>query len=84
MAKNKTYNSEAALSYAIQMAYNAAQKYYTTIQELDSGKGYADLVYLPSPEEPYKPVLLIELKYDRTRETAADQSQKLSTETGAL
>ncbi|MBQ8085091.1 MAG: AAA family ATPase, partial [Lachnospiraceae bacterium] len=31
-AENKTYNSEAALSYAVQMAYYAGQKYYTTIQ----------------------------------------------------
>ena len=72
-AENKTYNSEAALSYAIQIAYYAAQKYYTTIQELDSGKGYCDLVYLPSPKNPDKPVLLIELKYNKTVKTAADQ-----------
>ncbi len=72
-AENKTYNSEAALSYAVQMAYYAGQKYYTTIQELDSGKGYCDLVYLPSPKHPDKPALLIELKYDRTIKTAADQ-----------
>ena len=72
-AENKTYNSEAALSYAVQMAYYAGQKYYTTIQELDSGKGYVDLVYLPSPKNPDKPVLLIELKYDKTLHTAADQ-----------
>ena len=74
-AENKTYNSEAALSYAIQMAYYAGQKYYTTIQELDSGKGYADLVYLPSPRYPDKPALLIELKYDKSVSTAADQIQ---------
>ena len=73
MAENKTYNSEAALSYAVQMAYYAAQKYYTTIQELDSGKGYCDLVYLPSPRYPDKPALLVELKYGKTLETAADQ-----------
>ena len=72
-AENKTYHSEAALSYAVQMAYYAAQKYYTTIQELDSGKGYCDLVYLPSPEYCDKPVLLIELKYERDVRTAADQ-----------
>ena len=71
--ENKTYNSEAALSYAVQMAYYAGQKYYTTIQELDSGKGYADLVYLPAPKYPDKPALLIELKYDKTIKTAADQ-----------
>ena len=72
-AANKTYNDEAALSYGIQLAYYAAQKYYTTIQELDSGKGYADIVYLPSPKYPEKPALLIELKYNKTVETAVDQ-----------
>ena len=71
--ENKTYHSEAALSYAVQMAYYAGQKYYTTIQELDTGKGYADLVYLPAPKHPDKPALLIELKYGRTVRTAADQ-----------
>ena len=72
-AENKTYNSEAALSYAVKMAYYAAQKYYTTIMELDTGKGYADIVYLPSPKCPDKPALLIELKYNKTVRTAADQ-----------
>ena len=72
-AENKTYNSEAALSYAIQMAYYAGQKFYTTIQELDSGKGYVDLVYLPSPKNADKPALLIELKYNKSVDTAANQ-----------
>ena len=71
--ENKTYNSEAALSYAVQMAYYAAQKYYTSIQELDTGKGYADIVYLPSPKYPDKPALLVELKYDKSVKTAMDQ-----------
>ncbi|MBR3069300.1 MAG: AAA family ATPase, partial [Lachnospiraceae bacterium] len=62
-AGNKTYNDEAALSYGIQLAYYAAGKYYTTILELDTGKGYADVVYLPSPRYPEKPALLVELKY---------------------
>ncbi|MCR4657604.1 MAG: ATP-binding protein [Lachnospiraceae bacterium] len=72
-AANKTYNSEAALSYGIQYALYAARKYYTAIQELDTGKGYADLVYLPSPKYPGKPALLVELKYNKDTETAADQ-----------
>lgn len=72
-AENKTYNTEAALSYAVQMAYYAGQKYYTAIQELDSGKGYVDLVYLPSPKYPDKPVLLVELKVNKTIKTAFDQ-----------
>lgn len=72
-AVNKTYNNEAALSYGIQYALYAAQKYYTTIQELDTGKGYADLMYLPSPRYPEIPALLMELKYDKDVETAASQ-----------
>ncbi len=77
-AGNKTYNDEAALSYAIRLAYYAAQKYYTTIKELDTGKGYADLVYLPSPKYSDKPALLIELKYGKSTEDAMKQIQKES------
>ena len=72
-AENKTYNNEAALSYAIQIALYAACEFYTTILELDSGKGYADIVYLPAPKYQDKPVLLIELKYDKDVDTALDQ-----------
>jgi hypothetical protein len=77
-AGNRTYNDEAALSYAIQYAYYAAQKYYTTILELDSGKGYADIVYLPAPKYPDKPALLIELKYDKTADGAIEQIKRQS------
>ena len=77
-AGNKTYNDEAALSYAIQYAYYAAQKYYTTILELDTGKGYADIVYLPAPKYPDKPALLIELKYEKTAGGAIEQIRQRS------
>lgn len=75
-AGNKTYNSEAALSYAIQLAYYSAQNYYTLIQELDTGKGYADLVYIPAPGYANKPVILIELKYEKDAQTAVEQIRK--------
>ena len=75
-ADNKTYNDEAALSYAVRYAYLAADKYYTMIPELDSGKGYVDIAYLPSPEYPDKPVLLIELKYDKSAEGAIAQIRR--------
>ncbi len=75
-AGNRTYNDEAALSYAVQLAYYAAQKYYTTIVELDSGKGYADLAYLPSPKYPDIPALVIELKYNKDAETALSQIKR--------
>ena len=74
-AGNKTYNNEAALSYAIQLAYNyAATKYYTVLPELDSGKGVADLVYLP--KLPNIPLLIIELKYGKTAQGAIDQIKR--------
>ena len=74
-AGNKTYNDEAALSYAIQYAYYAGQKYYTMVPELDTGKGFADIIYLPAPKYPDLPALLVELKYDKTAEGAISQPQ---------
>ncbi|MBR1865749.1 MAG: AAA family ATPase, partial [Lachnospiraceae bacterium] len=73
---NKKYSDEAALSYTVQYAYYAAQKYYTTIRELDTGKGYADLAYLPSPKYSDKPALLIELKYGKSAEEAINQIKR--------
>ena len=75
-AGNKTYNDEAALSYGIQLAYYAARKYYTTILELDTGKGYADVAYLPAPQYAEKPALLIELKYGHSTDIAMDQIRR--------
>jgi hypothetical protein len=75
-AGNKTYHDEDALSYAVQLAYYAAQKYYPVILEMDSGKGYADIVYLPSPQYPDIPALLIELKYDESADTALSQIKR--------
>ncbi len=76
LAGNKTYNDEAALSYAIQYAYYAAQKYYTTILELDTGKGYADIVFIPSPKFSDRPAMVIELKYNKDARTALSQIKR--------
>ena len=70
-AGNKTYHSEAGLSYAVQLAYYAAQDLYTIVPELDTGKGYADLAYLP--KDPKYPAMLIELKYEKNADTAIEQ-----------
>lgn len=72
-AGNLTYNDESALSYAIRLAYFNAEQYYTLVPEMQAGKGYADLIYIPSPEYPEKPAMLIELKYDQDAETAIRQ-----------
>ena len=70
-AGNKTYHSEAGLSYAVQLAYYAAQDLYTIVPELDTGKGYADLAYIP--KEPKYPAMLIEFKYEKDADTAISQ-----------
>lgn len=70
---NKSYNSEAALSFAVRLAYYAAQRWYTVLPELDSGKGYADVAYIPSPKRPDLPALVVELKWDQDAKTALDQ-----------
>lgn len=75
-AANGTYNDEAALSYAVQLAYYAAQRHYTKVLELDSGKGCADVCYLPAPCRPDLPALVVELKHGHSVETAIDQIRR--------
>ena len=45
---------------------------YNVVRELPTGKGYADLVYLPKPGV-NRPALLMELKYDKSAESAITQ-----------
>ena len=73
-AGNRTYHSEAGLSYAVQLAYYAAQDLYTIIPELDTGKGYADLAFIP--KAPDVPAMLIELKYEKDADTAIAQIRR--------
>ena len=68
---NRTYNSEAALSYAVQLAFYKAQDDYTLFPEVDTGRGYADLIYIP--KHPIHPALLVELKYNQNADTALEQ-----------
>lgn len=75
-ADNKTYSDKAALGYVIRYAYYAAQKYYTILPEMDTGKGYADLILIPSPKYPDKPALVIELKYNKDADGAISQIKR--------
>lgn len=65
------YNDENALSYVVSLAYYSARQYYTVIRELPSGKGFADLAFLPKNND--KPGIIVELKWDKTAETAISQ-----------
>lgn len=67
------YNDENALSYTISLAFYVARNYYTVIKEMPSGKGRTDIVYIPGKQFAGKPALLIELKWNRTAESAVDQ-----------
>lgn len=67
-----TYNDENSLGCAIGLAYYSARKDYKIIREMPAGKGFADMVFLPLPHTD-KPALVIELKYDKTAETAIQQ-----------
>lgn len=62
-APNRDYNSGSALSYAVRLAYYAAMRWYTTLVEFDSGRGFADVRYLPAPGKPDLPALVVELKW---------------------
>ncbi|MDR1184346.1 MAG: ATP-binding protein [Coriobacteriales bacterium] len=68
-----TYNSEAALSYTISLALYAARDYYTLVRELPTGKGFADIVFIPRPNRPGHPAMLVELKWDKDVGTAMTQ-----------
>ena len=41
---------------------------------MDSGKGYADLVFIP--KSPTRPALLVELKYNENADTALEQIRR--------
>ena len=67
------YNNENSLSCVLYIAYYSAQKYYAKpVAELPTGKGYADLVYLPK-KDVEKPALVVELKWNASAEGAIRQ-----------
>ena len=67
------YNNENSLACVISLAYYAARQYYTVVREYPSGKGFADLVFIPRPKYSDKPALIVELKNNKTAEGALQQ-----------
>ena len=66
------YNDEQALRYVIKFAYIAALDQYLKVEELPSGKGIADVVYLPKRRS-LLPALVVELKWNKSSEGAIRQ-----------
>lgn len=66
------YNNEQALRAIIKYAYLCTEGNFLKIEEMLSGKGIADVVYIPKPMSSY-PALLIELKWNRSSGGAIEQ-----------
>ena len=67
------YNNENALSCTINLAFYFAREYYTIIRELPTGKGFADICFIPRKIHLDKPAVIIELKWDKTAQGAIRQ-----------
>lgn len=72
----RTYNNEGSLQSAIGLAYIYAQSFYNVVKELPAGNGYADMAFLPMPEAAGKPAIIVELKMDKSADTALDQIRR--------
>lgn len=68
----QNYNNEQALRYVIITAYLSAMNDYLRFEELASGKGYSDILFLPRKASS-KPALLIELKWNKSADKAFSQ-----------
>lgn len=67
------YNDENSLTCTVLMAYYSAKLYYMNpILELPTGKGFADVVYLPRPNVD-RPALVVELKWNKSAKGAIAQ-----------
>ena len=67
-----TYNDENSLGCAIGLAYYSARKDYRMIREFPTGRGFADVVFLPLSSA-CKPAIIVELKYDKSASAAIEQ-----------
>lgn len=68
-----TYNNENSLSCAVSLAYFSARASYKIVRELPTGKGFADLVFLPRKNHLDKPAIVVELKWNQSTEGAISQ-----------
>ena len=67
-----SYNDENSLSCVLSIAYIYAKNDYIIHRELATGKGFADLVFIPRKHVD-KPAMVVELKYDKDADTAISQ-----------
>ena len=84
-----SYNNENSLTCVLNIAYYYARNDYIIHRELASGKGFADLVFIPRKHVD-KPAMVVELKFNKEADTAINQikrkqyPKKLAEYTGSL
>ncbi len=66
------YNDENALACVVTLAFYTARNQYEIIRELPTGKGYADIAFLPRPNENV-PAIVVELKKEQDTSIALEQ-----------
>ncbi len=67
------YNNENSLACTINLAFYFAREYYTIIREFPTGKGFADLCFIPRKMHADKPAVVIELKWEKSAQGAIAQ-----------
>ncbi len=66
------YNNEQALRAVVKYAYISAIGQYMQVEEMPSGKGIADVAFLPTPLSRL-PAMVVELKWNKTAGGAISQ-----------
>ena len=67
------YNDENSLSCVLTMAYFTAPAYYNIVREFPTGKGFADMVFIPRANAGKRPAFVVELKYNQSTDSAIQQ-----------
>ena len=67
------YNDENSLSCVLTMAYFTAPAYYNIVREFPTGKGFADMVFIPRANAGKRPAMVVELKYNQSADSAIQQ-----------
>ncbi|MBR0031097.1 MAG: AAA family ATPase [Treponema sp.] len=73
VTSNRSYNNEDALQSAIYLSFIYALNKYYVFKELTTGKGFADVVFVPFKKSPETPALIVELKRNKCADSAINQ-----------
>ena len=70
-----SYNNENSLACVLSIAYYYARNDYFIQRELPTGKGFADLVFIPRKDVD-QPAIVVELKFNKSADAAIDQIKR--------